>query len=181
MWWQLIIECPNKSFDNYCSQTLAFRWVVYRLTYRSTMCYPNYTALSFVAISILMIYLFDVFAFSLEFVSLLKIYNSMLLLLLNICKLSYFIKYLNLTCCTSEWRALLVIFLYYYVHAMNNSSTTLKFCPWEYQLCLLNNASGGCLDVIHFPLYGYVAHSSSMFSINGTCFIDYFIDDWPLM
>ena len=63
----------------------------YELTYRLTMCYPN-----FIAISICMnqkIKNKNKMAFSLEFVSLRKKNNSLLLLLLNICKLSYFIGY----------------------------------------------------------------------------------------
>jgi hypothetical protein len=34
-WW------PHKSFDNYHNQALAFRWAVYELIYRLTVCYPK--------------------------------------------------------------------------------------------------------------------------------------------
>ena len=61
----------------------------YGSTYRSTMCYPNFTTSKLVAISIFMRKNNFFFAFSLKFVTL----NSPLLLLLNICKLSYLIGY----------------------------------------------------------------------------------------
>ena len=35
--------------------------------------------------------------------------------------------------------------------------------------------------IIHFPLSSYVIHSSSIFLVDGTCFIDYFIEDYPFM
>ena len=56
----------------------------YGLTYRSTTCYLNITDLKFVTILKI--------AFSLEFVSLCKKNNSLLLLILKGCKLSYFIN-----------------------------------------------------------------------------------------
>jgi hypothetical protein len=62
------------------------------------VCYPNLTASKLVAISIFMNFLFDLFAFSLQIFFSLQINKSLLVLLLNKWKLSYFIcyRYLNL-------------------------------------------------------------------------------------
>ena len=65
----------------------------YGLTCRLSMCYPNFTASKFVAMSIFMKFLFH-FAPSLKIVSLCKKNNFLLVLLLQTrCKLSYFIGY----------------------------------------------------------------------------------------
>ena len=61
----------------------------YELTLRMTMCYRNFITLRFVAFSIFMIYFYTFFRICF---TLLK-NNSLLSLLLNICKLSYFIGY----------------------------------------------------------------------------------------
>ena len=66
----------------------------YGLTYRSTLCNPKIYSLEFVAISIFMNLSKKENSFSLQFVSLCKKNNSAVsLLLLNGCKLSYFIGY----------------------------------------------------------------------------------------
>ena len=65
----------------------------YGLTYRLTMCNPKIYALKVSTIIIFMIFLLKIIAYSLEFVSLYKGYNSPLLLLIKRCKLSYFIGY----------------------------------------------------------------------------------------
>jgi hypothetical protein len=59
------------------------------------MCYPNFSASKFVAISIFMIFSF--ISYSLEFVSLDKKDYAPMLLLLNRCKFFYFIMYNYLT------------------------------------------------------------------------------------
>ena len=63
----------------------------YRLTYRSTMYNPKLYTLKFVAIFIFAIIQKEKFAFALESASLHKKNNSLLLLRLNIYKISYFI------------------------------------------------------------------------------------------
>ena len=77
----------------------------YGLTYKSTTWNPKVYASKFVTISIYHDLFIKKFAFSLKFDSLRNLYNSSLLLLLNICKLSYFIGY---RCLKPHYRELML-------------------------------------------------------------------------
>ena len=59
----------------------------HELSYRSTTCNCKIDASKFVAIFIFIIFLLQIIAFSLEFVSLRKKNNSLLLLLIDKCKI----------------------------------------------------------------------------------------------
>ena len=92
MCWLLVIDYPYTTFDNCCSQEVSIKISGYGLIYKPIMCNPKIFASKIVAIFLFM-YFFQVIAFSLEFASLRKKNKSPLLLLLNTCKLSYFINY----------------------------------------------------------------------------------------
>ena len=64
----------------------------YGLTYKPIICNPQIYASEFVAIFTFMDFFTYFFSLSLEFVSLRKKYDSRILLLLNIYKLSYLIS-----------------------------------------------------------------------------------------
>ena len=75
MWWRLVTNYPYKSFDNCHSQGVSIDMSSHMLTYESTMCNPKIYASEIVTISI--------------FIKIIPLLG----LLLNICKLSYFIGY----------------------------------------------------------------------------------------
>ena len=94
MWWRLVIDCSYKSFDNCCRQAFTFQMSGGWLTYKSAMCYPKLYRFKICSnFHIQENKLVEKIAFSLELVSLCKKYNFPLLILLHICKLSYFIGY----------------------------------------------------------------------------------------